>query len=232
MQLFVKGTALPGLFAAKRPEELLESGDWGWHDLSTAVSGPEDSLSVWTWNGKSSRWGTGNSIDVEGDGLTKSRISIATPQRWISAITFLNADNEPQPREMIAHVINHSEAQLKVSSIRFWLPRNGATWQTLFAADPHPVDVQIPPGDRGIVRITAQDPWPLTYAAIELTTDSGSLWEHMRIKTEHFDISGGWIGNMRDEPYLQLPHTCMSIRAISRVFLAIPTTRDCMTAIR
>ena len=205
VQLFVKGTALPGLFAAKRPDELLESGDWGWHDLSTAVSGPEDSLSVWTWNGKSSRWGTGNSIDVEGEGLTKSRISIAAPQRWISAITFLAADAEPHPREMIAHVVNNSEALLKVSSIRFWLPRSGATWQTLFAADPHPVDVQIPPGDRGIVRITVQDPWPLTYAAIELTTDSGSLWEHLRIKTEHFDISGGWIGDhLRDEPYLQL----------------------------
>lgn len=48
VQLFVKGTALPRLFDGKRPEELLASGDWAWHDLNTAVQGTEDSLSVWT----------------------------------------------------------------------------------------------------------------------------------------------------------------------------------------
>ncbi len=33
----------------------------------------------------------------------------------------------------------------------------------------------------------------------------GSLWEHLRIKTESFDISGGWIGDhLKHEAYLQL----------------------------
>jgi hypothetical protein len=106
---------------------------------------------------------------------------------------------------MIAHVVNHSDMPLNVSGVRYWLPQSGATWQTLFATDPLPVNVQIPPGDRGIVSISVQDPLPLTYAAIELMTDSGSLWEHLRIKAEHFDISGGWIGDhLKEEPFLQL----------------------------
>ncbi|MFN7290733.1 MAG: hypothetical protein ACK5T6_09125, partial [Pirellula sp.] len=108
VQLFVKGSALPKSFDAKTPSELLESGEWAWHDLGTAVQGPEESLSVWTWNGKSSRWGVGNSCDVEGEGLTKTTVSIDSPDRWISAITFLPTDGEWQPRQMIAHVVNNS----------------------------------------------------------------------------------------------------------------------------
>lgn len=135
VQLFVKGTALPGLFDSKRPEALLESGDWAWHDLNTAISGPADSLSVWTWNGKSSRWGTGNAYDIEAEGLPKASIPIAAPLQWISAITFLGSDTDPQPRKMICHVVNDSDAPLRVSSVRFWLPHNGATWQTLFAGN-------------------------------------------------------------------------------------------------
>jgi len=205
VQLFVKGSALPKSFDAKTPSELLESGEWAWHDLGTAVQGPEESLSVWTWNGKSSRWGVGNSCDVEGEGLTKTTVSIDSPDRWISAITFLPTDGEWQPRQMIAHVVNNSAKPLKVSSVRFWLPRSGSTWQTLFASEPFSVDVQIPAGDRGIVKVSTQEPWPLTYAAIELTTDDGSMWEHLRIKSEHFDISGGWTGDhLREETYLKM----------------------------
>jgi len=205
VQLFVKGAALPRLFDGKRPEELLASGDWAWHDLNTAVQGTEDSLSVWTWNGKSSRWGAGNSVEVEGDGLPKTRVAIEAPQQWISTITFPGRPGELHPHEMIVHIVNNSDRPLRLSSVRLFLPQNGATWQTLFAADPVSIDVQVPAGDRGFVRVTAKDPLPLTYAAIELTGDSGAFWEHVRIKSEHFDISGGWTGDhMKDEPYLKL----------------------------
>ena len=205
VQLFVKGSVLPKSFNGKTPSGLLESGEWAWHDLGTAVQGPEESLSVWTWNGKSSRWGVGNSCEVEGNSIAKTTVSIAAPDRWISAITFLPIEGEWQPQQMIAHVVNNADQPLKISSVRFWLPRSGVTWQTLFPSEPFPLDVQIPAGDRGIVKISAQQPWPLTYAAIELITDAGSMWEHVRIKSEHFDISGGWTGDhLKDEPYLKL----------------------------
>lgn len=58
VQLFVKGAALPSSFNGKTPSELLETGEWAWHEFGTTVQGAEDSLSVWTWNGKSSRWDT------------------------------------------------------------------------------------------------------------------------------------------------------------------------------
>jgi hypothetical protein len=183
VQLFRKGSAVPRVFDGKTPEELLQSGEWAWHDLGTAVEGPENSLSVWTWNGKSSRWGTGQTCDVEGDGFEKTTVSIAKPKQWISAITFLPVGEALQPRLMVAHVVNDSDAPLKISSVRFWLPRSNATWQTLHATPPLAVDVLIPPGERGIVNVSVQQPWPLTYAAIELAAESGSLWGHLRIKT-------------------------------------------------
>lgn len=205
VQLFVKGSAIPISFNGKTPSELLESGEWAWHDLGTAIQGPEESLSVWTWNGKSSRWGVGNNCEVEGEAMTKTTVSIASPERWISAITFLPNAGEWQPRRMIAHVVNNAAQPLTISSVRFWLPRSGSTWQTLFANEPLPLNVQIPAGDRGIVNVSTDQPWPLTYAAIELITDSGSLWEHLRIKSEHFDISGGWTGDhLKEETYLKL----------------------------
>ncbi len=205
VQLFVKGNATPQSFNGKTPGELLASGDWAWHDLNTVVQGPEESLSVWTWNGKSSRWGIGNECDVVGEGLPRTRLSIASHERWISSITFLASDGEAQPKQMVAHVVNQSDKPLKIGSVRFWLPRSGSTWQTLYAQESLPVDIQIPPGDRGIVRVSVQEPWPLTYTAIELGTDTGPLWEHLRIKPEHFDISGGWTGDhLKDEAYLKL----------------------------
>ncbi len=205
VQLFVKGSALPGRVDGKTPSELLASGDWAWHDLGTAVQGTEDSLSVWTWNGKSSRWGVGNSCEVEGEGLDKTRVSINAPDRWISSLTFLASDDQVRPRQMVAHVVNNTDQWMKISSVQFWLPRSGATWQTLYPQGAMAIDVEIPAGERGIVKLNVDEPWPLTYAAIELSTDSGKLWEHLRIKTERFDISGGWIGDhLREESYLKL----------------------------
>jgi hypothetical protein len=154
VQLFVKGSALPRLFDGKSPSDHLESGDWAWHDLGTAIQGTEDSLSVWTWNGKTSRWGIGNTCEVEGVGLSKTSISIDSPQKWVSAITFLADEAESKPRQMIAHVVNNSEKSLEITSVRFWLPRSGATWQTLYSQEAHAVDLQIPPGDRGIVKLS------------------------------------------------------------------------------
>lgn len=87
VQLFVKGAALPKSFNGKTPSELIESRDWAWHDLGTAVQGPEDSLNVWTWNRKLSHWGVDNRCEVEGEELAKTSIEIASPERWISAIT-------------------------------------------------------------------------------------------------------------------------------------------------
>lgn len=204
VQLYVKGPSLPTRFAGRTPAELLANGEWAWHDLAAAVKGPEDSLSVWTFNGKSARWGVGNSFEVEGEGLARTAVAIAAPRHWISAVTFLAGDGGVRPDVIVLHIANESDQPLAVSTLRLWLPRNNAGWATLFPQAPLPASATIPPRDKGFIRMQT-DRLPLTYAAIELTTGAGSLWAHLRIKRETFDISGGWVGSrLTHEPYLRL----------------------------
>lgn len=210
VQLFVRGAALPGRFNGKSPRECLETQNWAWHDLDTAVRGTDESLAVWTFNGKTSAWGVGSTVEVEGEGLESTRIALEAPRVWISSVTFLDADQRPQPSEMVAHIVNKTEQSLEVTAVRFWLPRPcsdrpGSNWQTLHSDREFPVDVVIPAGDRGVIKLSFSEPLPLTYTAIEVKTGAGSLWTHLRIKRESFDISGGWTGdNLRSEAYLKL----------------------------
>jgi hypothetical protein len=205
IQLFVKGPAMPGRFNGKTPAQLLAEQEWSWHDLSTAVKSPsEEALTVWSFNGKSSRWGVGNAFQLEAEGLKPTEIPITAPKQWISSVTFLSRDGSVQPDTVMAYVANTGTRALKIHSLRLWLPKSGDTWQTLFPEKPIKVSEMVPSGEKGYVRISTRK-LPLTYAAIELATSEGSLWAHLRIKREVFDISGGWIGeHIRQESYLHL----------------------------
>ena len=204
VQIFVRGSAVPHRFAGKTPVELLKSNEWAWHDLSTTVESPQDALNVWTFNGKSSRWGIGNTFDIEAEGLPRTLVNITAPTHWISAVTFLSSDGSIQPDTILVHLANDGKQKLKVTSLRLWLPRDNASWQTLWPQQPMAVSTVVPPGDRGFLRQRTRK-LPLTYAALELTTSEGPLWAHLRIKRDTFDISGGWVGdNVKDEPFLQL----------------------------
>jgi hypothetical protein len=66
--------------------------------------------------------------------------------------------------------------------------------QSLKAFNGHAI---IPAGDRGGFFVKT-GPLPLTYAAVEVMLaraggDVFSVWGYLRIKPEHFDISGGWV---------------------------------------
>jgi len=102
VQLFVMGAALPGKFDGKSPTELLESGDWAWHDMSAAVKPPPGAMTVWSFNGKSSRWGVGQEFQLSADGLAETTVKISEPMRWISAVTFLSSDEQVQPDTIVA----------------------------------------------------------------------------------------------------------------------------------
>jgi hypothetical protein len=77
-----------------------------------------------------------------------------------------------------------------------------------------PADAVIPAGERGGARIRTGT-LPLTYTALEVrlrdaANEPRSLWAHLRIKREVFDISGGWVsGDVRGrtsltfEPFLK-----------------------------
>ena len=59
VQMFVQGSALPKSFDGKSPAELLATDEWACHDMAATVKPPEGAMTVWTFNGKSSRWGVG-----------------------------------------------------------------------------------------------------------------------------------------------------------------------------
>jgi hypothetical protein len=143
MQLFIKGPATPRTFSGSTPSELLAAGEWAWHDLATAVPAPEGALTVWSFNGKSSRWGCGQLFPMQADGLLDQDMVIKAPESWISAATFLSSDGAPQPDRVLIHVVNDSDAPLELRQLRLWLPIDGPTWQTLWPQPPADVTVTV-----------------------------------------------------------------------------------------
>ena len=204
VQLFVVGPASPSKFDGRTPAELLASSDWAWHDLAALAKAPDEALSVWSFNGKSSRWGVGHEFALEAAGLPNANIKISAPDVCISAVTFLSSDNGVQPDTVVVHVANNSEQVLNINSIRLWLPKTQASWQVLWPQEPRALSASVPPKDKGVVKLHVAK-LPLTYTALELNTSSGKIWAHLRIKREAFDISGGWVGDyLTKSSYLQL----------------------------
>ena len=206
------------------PEELLGGGEWTWHDFPSAWTNaplelPPGALTVWSFNGKNARWGASTSADLLlGD--AHLHCDFAKPRVWLSAVTFLGEPTNPVPSSVIFHVANETSAPLRLDACRFWLPQDKDSWRVLLPQSwctnllRFPEDGLIPAGDRGGARIQT-GALPLTYTAIEvkLSDDGGhtlTLWTHLRIKREVFDISGGWIASdlhgrntLQAEPYLK-----------------------------
>jgi len=121
---------------------------------------------------------------------------------------------------VVLHIANERDGTLEPVACRFWLPESNATARSLRLAleytefERWPTDRLIPPHDKGIVRVCVGR-LPLTYAAVELQVrdaagEISSLWSHLRIKREAFDISGGWVQGGRHaqqtmtfEPFLK-----------------------------
>lgn len=204
VQLFVKGAATPRTFGGRTPAELLASGEWAWHDLATAVPAPDEALTVWSFNGKSARWGCGQSFALQADGLAGQEISMRAPESWISAVTFLSSDGAPQPDVVLLHVVNESDRPLELRSLRLWHPKEAGSWATLWPQPACGLGVTVAAREKGFVRVTVPR-LPLSYGVMELTGPGGSLWAHLRIRREAFDISGGWVGGqVRHEAFLRL----------------------------
>ncbi|HEX73154.1 MAG TPA: hypothetical protein ENN65_07545 [Candidatus Hydrogenedentes bacterium] len=201
-------------FRGKTPAELLAADAWAWHDLPGAW--PEDSLTlppgamtVWSFNGCREDWGVGTSVDATLElgrehGPQSLAFDLARPDAWIAAVTFLGAEDRIYPDRMVAHITNSATAPLRIVSCRLWLPESNATWRALHARDvlsgvqTLPADGMIPPGDKGILIAVTGD-LPRTYVIVELQTELGgvprTLWAHLRVKREAFDISGGWVNS-------------------------------------
>ncbi|HOC73200.1 MAG TPA: hypothetical protein PKL54_10315, partial [Candidatus Hydrogenedentes bacterium] len=199
------------LFGGKAPADLLASGDWAWHDtpaapqVGTLVLAP-DTMTVWTFNGRRKPFGPGGTcalaLGPEDAPWLAQDLAVAAPERWISAITFLGPEADVRPDTLVVHLANDAAAPLEMRGCRLWLPLDPKNPRVL-AAQPPLANIapfnghkSIPAKDRG--GFTAQTgPLPLTYAVVEVTAAADgkefSLWGHLRVRKESFDISGGWV---------------------------------------
>jgi hypothetical protein len=215
----------------RTPKELLEADEWAWYDFPDAwkdqplMLAPQ-AMTVWTWNGKHQEWGVNTSVDMsislsgEHEATAQFQVPIKQPQVWLSTVTFLGKEENPFPDRLIFHIVNQKESPLKLESCRTWLPASNSTWRVLLPQEWNsnlemfPKDGTIPSGDRGGA-IVSTGTLPLTYTALEVRlrdsrNDPITLWAHLRIKREVFDISGGWVSSkvnghstLTFEPYLK-----------------------------
>ncbi len=214
----------------RTPDELLKADQWAWHDFPSAWTDdtpalPPGTLTVWSWNGKRADWGTDTRADLEvtwpqSSATNRFQIEIASPQVWLSAVTFLGTETNPVADSLIFHIANESGQILRLEGCRLWLPKANSSWHALRPQPwltnlaKFPADGLIGVHDRGGARVRTGS-LPLTYAALEVKLTGAlsgplTLWAHMRIKREWFDISGGWVGSklggsntLHCEPYLK-----------------------------
>lgn len=194
---------------SKTPAELLAANEWTWHDFPSAwtnqpLSLPPGSLTVWSFNGKRAGWGVGTDATLAVAGA-EMKFDLAAPPVWLSAVRFLGDPANPFPTSMVFHVANQTATPLRVEACRLWLPESNALWRALRPQpwftnlNAFPVNGVISGRDRGGARV-ATGRLPLTYTAVEVrlrdaTDQSLTLWAHLRIKREVFDISGGWVSD-------------------------------------
>jgi hypothetical protein len=206
------------------PDALVAADEWAWHDFPSAWSNaplvlPPGALTVWSFNGKRALWGAGTDATLEVAAQNLS-FHLAAPQTWLSAVTFLGRPSNVRPDALLFHLANQTAGPLRLQACRLWLPTNNASWRALrpqpwltnLAA--FPADAVIPAGDRGGARAFT-GPLPLTYTALEVRLADAqgrplTLWAHLRIKREAFDLSGGWVSSpvrgrssLTFEPYLK-----------------------------
>jgi hypothetical protein len=205
----------PVLFDGQLATQLIAEDQWAWHDspsiwLTENESLPPDGLTVFTINGKSASWGTGTQHQLQIGAHPASKFSIEKPQAWLSAVTFLADPLQGQaptmyPNRIVIHIANDATNELQIRSLRLWLPKPDSSHHVLYLArtynelDCFPNSKTLPAKDKGGFSVRC-DPLPLTYAAVEVRVQrpgkgEESLWSHLRIKREVFDISGGWVAS-------------------------------------
>jgi hypothetical protein len=220
----------PATFDGHAPEDLLTRGQWAWHStpsvwLSERTQVAPGDLTVLEFNGRAAAWGLGTQHQVQLGANPPASFTIDAPTAWLSAVTFLGtgtsaSDPALAPDQIVVHLQNDGETDLRVQSLRIWLPPQDANHHVYRLAreyrnlDHFSGTDTLPPHARGgfTVSVVAGNlphnsgdgavdfgPLPLTYAVLEVQVEQAaavrSLWTRLRIKRDVFDISGGWIAS-------------------------------------
>jgi len=222
----------PLRFDGSTSSDLVAADSWAWRDPSweNGFELPAGGLRVLRFNGKAGQWGTGSnhtlSFETQAQGQTQLPWSIEAPVAWIESVGFLNTAESFRPTKLVATIRNQLDENLRIKYCRLWLPKDNASYQTLFASHSFEFgsssglqnwsgDRNVPAKDLMGFTITT-DPLPLTFMAIEVVLERESssepmrLWASMKIRPSTFDISGGWTANkvkdkmsMTNEDYLK-----------------------------
>ena len=224
IELFLRSTQVEDLelspplrFDGKVPSQLLADDEWAWHDTpaswqTSQVALPPKCLTVWTINGKSAAWGVGTKHRLQLGKGAEIEFAIDKPLAWLSAVTFLSVDTDSHtsesvhPNKIAVHLFNGTDESLRIRSLQIWLPRQGASHHVFHKSREYddlscfPHDGVVAPQNKGGFNLLCE-PLPLTYAVLEVRVQHGtekkeeSLWAHVRVKREVFDISGGWVAS-------------------------------------
>lgn len=223
----ILGPGLPVRFDGSSAADLLREGAWAWHDTPAArtnqvITLPPGALTVWSFNARGTEWGAGtrHRIEFAGDAAPAIALRLDAPKTWLSAVTFLGPDGVVTPDRAVIHVANDTDQPLTLRAVRFWLPASNVwsralrpgPWLTNLAG--FPASRVVPPRAKGGFSVPT-GPLPLSHGVVEVQTDGldgspTSLWAHLRIKREVFDLSGGWVASglggsntLHAEPYLK-----------------------------
>jgi len=202
-------------FDGRTGREMVESGAWAWTDCTGSEMGASDAirpgeLTVVTFNTRAADHGMGAVVALSVAGRSGAvRVPIRAPDAWLAAATFFGDGMPPRAQRAVLHVVNSGRDALRVTGLRVWQPlRRERFWALVPVATSArlrtlPADGRVAPGEQAIV--TAQLPLELTNAVLGLDVRSGrggprTLWAHLKVKREAFDISGGWVdgGRTRD----------------------------------
>lgn len=220
--------SLSARFRGQTPEELIQNDKWAWYDTPSAwpesdLTLPAGAMTVWQFNSRGAEWGVGTNVELAigpAEAAQQVSLQIAPPRAWLSAVTFLGDEGSVYPHRAVLHIANQTGAPLRLVSCRLWLPKDNTSWRALLPGpcvaitDAFSSEGVIPNGEKGCA-VVQLDPLPLTYTAVEVqcadaTGQGFSLWAHLRIKRETFDISGGWVASvvggkntLQFEPFLK-----------------------------
>ena len=197
----------------KSASQHLAAGTWTWCDFPDSVSAtaPAGTLTVLTFNAATAEAAAGPwTLTASGE---SARVEVPTPGAHLAAATFLGESVFPD--RLLLHVRNDGAHPVRIASVRLWLPPDPKRPEALLRQEPLKLSPfskrgAIAPGDLGGVEARPTKPLPRTFAALEVRLEGrGSrpqtLWAHLKIRSERFDISGGWVGelNLTREPFLK-----------------------------
>ncbi len=193
-------------------QQLIDANAWTWHDFQhpDSLELPPQSMVVLRFNGKNSNWGCESKHRISTAGSNNDQnFELKSPTVWIEGVSFLKSKSDAgdtNPRKMIASIRNASYEDIRLGAVRLWLPETNSKYRVLHPSEWHqpnetfPLDHRIRSSSMGLLHLEI-DHFPLSYAAIEIQVTSArdelpkSIWAHLRIKPNDFDISGGWIAS-------------------------------------